>query len=71
MLYTAENREKCEPVGRLCFPRLPLAYSLLTLFINPIAVRKAKIMCNFGLPECSRISINLTVTEKFSKKLLL
>ena len=24
------------------------------MLINPIALRKAKIVCNFGLPECSR-----------------
>ena len=25
------------------------------MLINPIALRKAKIVCNFGLPECSRV----------------
>ena len=25
--------------------------------LNPIALRKAKIVCNFGLSECSRVKI--------------
>ena len=24
-------------------------------FINPIALRKAKVVCNFGLSECNRV----------------
>ena len=26
-------------------------------YINPIALRKAKIVCNFGLSECNRVNI--------------
>ena len=26
-----------------------------TLFFNPIALRKAKIVCNFGLSECNKV----------------
>ena len=28
------------------------------LLINPIALRKAKIVCNFGLSECNRVKIS-------------
>ena len=28
---------------------------LYPFFINPIALRKAKIVCNFGLSECNRV----------------
>ena len=27
--------------------------------INPIALRKAKIVCNFGLSECNRVNCSL------------
>ena len=30
----------------------------LVLLLNPIALRKAKIVCNFGLAECNRIKMN-------------
>ena len=33
---------------RLCFQ---------TIFFNPIALRKAKILSNFGLSECNRVKI--------------
>ena len=33
------------------FDRLPL------LYLNPIALRKAKIVYNFGLSECNRVNI--------------
>ena len=31
-----------------------------TIF-NPIALRKAKIVCNFGLSECSMVNLNLKI----------
>ena len=34
----------------------PHYYKLTMSFINPIALRKAKIVCNFGLSECSRVN---------------
>ena len=30
-------------------------------FFNPIAFRKAKIVCNFGLSECHRVNIALSL----------
>ena len=33
----------------------------LTVSINPIALRKAKIVCNFGLFKCNRIKLQITV----------
>ena len=27
----------------------------LDFFLNPIALREAKIVCNFGLSECNRV----------------
>ena len=30
------------------------------LGINPIALRKAKIVCNFGLSECSRVQTGIS-----------
>ena len=30
--------------------------------VNPIALRKAKIVCNFGLSECNRVNDRLVVT---------
>ena len=30
--------------------------SLLKISINPIALRKAKIVCNFGFSECNRVN---------------
>ena len=29
----------------------------LASHINPIALRKAKIVCNFGLSECNRVKV--------------
>ena len=34
---------------------LDLQYTVSTTLINPIALRKAKILCNFGLSECNRV----------------
>ena len=28
---------------------------IFTSSLNPVALRKAKIVCNFGLSECSRV----------------
>ena len=28
--------------------------------VNPISLRKAKIVCNFGISECSRVELSLT-----------
>ena len=30
-------------------------YKLASLTLNPIALRKAKIVCNFGISECNRV----------------
>ena len=30
-----------------------------TKVFNPIALRKAKIACNFGLSECNRVKVGL------------
>ena len=30
-----------------------------TLFLNPVALRKTKIVCNFGLSECSRVKASV------------
>ena len=38
--------------------------SLAELLFNPIALRKAKIVCNFGLPACNRVK------QVFQKKTL-
>ena len=32
--------------------------------VNPIALRKAKIVCNFGLSECNRVKVNGTLLGK-------
>ena len=32
-------------------------------FINPIALRKAKIVYNFGLSECNTIKVSLSMEE--------
>ena len=29
--------------------------------VNPIALRKAKIACNFGLSQCSRVKHHITI----------
>ena len=29
--------------------------------LNPIALRKAKIVCDFGLPECNRVNSSVEV----------
>ena len=31
-------------------------------FLNPIALRKAKIVYNFGLSECNRVKVNQLVS---------
>ena len=35
-----------------------LEYICCYLYINPIALRKAKIVYNFGLSECNRINMS-------------
>ena len=37
---------------------MTLAQSLFSVCINPIALRKAKIVYNFGLSECNRVKMN-------------
>ena len=32
-----------------------MSFSICVIFINPIALRKTKIVCNFGLSECKRV----------------
>ena len=32
-----------------------------SIHLNPIALRKAKIVCNFGLTECSRVKAELSI----------
>ena len=39
------------------------ALSVKSLF-NPIALRKAKIVYNFGLSECSRVNVHKLLNEK-------
>ena len=44
-----------------------LKYSMpLTFFINPIALRKPKIVCNFGLSECNKVKVPKTSNVMFS-----
>ena len=42
------------------FPINSLVYDRKPSKINPIALRKAKIVCNFGLSECNRVKRCLT-----------
>ena len=32
--------------------------------VNPIALRKANIVCNFGLSECNRVNITLFLEKR-------
>ena len=34
-------------------------------YVNPIALRKAKIVCNFGLSECNRVKVNQYISRAF------
>ena len=38
--------------------------------LNPIALRVAKIICTFGLPECSRVKGNICYRARFIKCIL-
>ena len=38
---------------------LRLNKSLTNNFVNLIALRKAKIVCNFGLSECNRVKLTI------------
>ena len=40
------------------------AEELLTDIVNPIALRSAKIVCNFGLSECNRVN-NLQLAQSY------
>ena len=40
-----------------------MTYRGSSVFLNPIALRKAKIVCNFGLSECNRIKIWLNAVR--------
>ena len=37
--------------------------------LNPVALRKAKIVCNFGLSECNRVKIYNSATSVRNKPL--
>ena len=37
--------------------------------LNPIAPRKAKIVCNFGLSECNRVNIDFTANTCTNNKI--
>ena len=39
-----------------------LLNTLLTISLNPIALRKAKIACDFGLSEYNRVNIEMPVS---------
>ena len=51
-LQVARVREKYLEMDN--FPKLENGQGFCSSF-NPIALRKAKIVCNFGLSECNRI----------------
>ena len=53
-------------IQKYIFEASPLDYSGQTclLLFNPIALRKAKIVCNFGLSEGSRVKVNYWYTPK-------
>ena len=36
-----------------------LVFQMNQKTLNPIALRKAKIVCNFGLSECNRVKLKL------------
>ena len=42
----------------LCFSFYAKPVSMINVTANPIALRKAKIVCNFGLSECNRVKMN-------------
>ena len=37
----------------------------LNLLFNPIALRKAKIVCNFGLSKCNRVNTSVVFQIRF------
>ena len=39
-------------------------------YVNPIALRKAKVVCNFGLSECRRVKLMLYKANLFTYSLL-
>ena len=40
-----------------------------SLVVNPIALRKAKLVCNFGLSECNRVIVMLLLLLKMTPQL--
>ena len=42
---------------------------LENLVVNPIALRRAKIVCNFGLSECNRVIVMLLLLLKMTLQL--
>ena len=55
-------------IQKYIFEASPIDYSEQTCIqpFNPIALRKAKIVCNFGLSECSRVKVNYRYTARRS-----
>ena len=37
----------------------------VTMHFNPIALKKAKIVCNFGLSECNRLKLHCCVLRYY------
>ena len=69
MLLTLLHSER--PKGKRC------AFNSIALSaFNPIALRKAKIVCNFGLSECNRVNVAFVflfrqqILKKLSRKRL-
>ena len=44
--------------------------NLVIGILNPIALRKAKIVCNFGLSECDRVKIISIIVLKWTSPAL-
>ena len=59
----------CENPDEAAHYELSRDFIFCTFNINPIALRKAKIVCNFGISECNRVKEQLTkfMPAKFQK----
>ena len=49
-------KKQTERIESCPLAKITLKHGCIPIYLNPIALRKAKIVYNFGLSECSRVN---------------
>ena len=64
-LESNKKSQRLSPLELMAETHVCIPSDLNQCYFNPIALRKAKIVCNFGLPECNRVNYPRLLTNCF------